>query len=258
MGRPRPLAHRPLFQPLWEPFYYPAPAAFCQATLPGRQGHLVIRQSLIVILLLVHLNMGGEMDQEYAKEGKGISLMKALGEVPDPRSRHGRRYPLPTILALAVCAMLCGARSLTAIAQWGRDQENWVVEALGFGKGSTPCVATLHLLFKELDREALEAVLGRWFAGEGVSGQDAVAIDGKTLRGIHGEKMPGVHLVAAYAHRAGVVIGQQAVGVARNELSTVPQLLERLPLAGRTVTADAQFTQRELCRQVMAKGGTTS
>jgi hypothetical protein len=47
----------------------------------------------------------------------GPSLLTAFARVPDVRSRHGRRYPLPTLLTLATAAMLCGARSVYAIAQ---------------------------------------------------------------------------------------------------------------------------------------------
>ena len=87
---------------------------------------------------------------------------------------------------------------------------------------------------------------------------EAVAIDGKALRGIHGDQLPGVHLVAAYAHQAGIVVGQQAVGEKRNELDAVEGLLGQLDLEGLVVTGDAQFTQREVCQRVVAKGGTTS
>ena len=64
--------------------------------------------------------------------------------------------------------------------------------------------------------------------------------------------------MAAYAHQSGIVVGQQAVAHKRNELEAVYRLLERLDLQGRVVTGDAQFTQREVCRRVVAKGGTTS
>lgn len=184
--------------------------------------------------------------------------MEALGEVPDPRGQHGRRYPLGGVLCLAVCAMLCGARSLAAIAQWGRDHQERLAPVLGSRRGETPCVATLHLLFKRLDREAFEQVLGTWVQEQGVSAEEAIAVDGKTLRGIHGEEVPGVHLVAAYAHRTGVVVGQQATLGKGQELEAAFALLQHLPLQGQVITGDAQFAQRELSRQVVAKGGPTS
>ena len=51
----------------------------------------------------------------------GPGLLDALSEVEDPRKPKGVRHPLPAVLALSVCAMLSGARSLYAIAQWGRE-----------------------------------------------------------------------------------------------------------------------------------------
>ncbi len=136
------------------------------------------------------------------------SLAETLAEVPDPRDPHGKRYRIETILAFTVCAMLCGARSLYAIAQWGRDHSPEMIAALGFKK-STPCVATLHLLFKRLDRDKLEKKLGEYFAQQGLAPGEGIALDGKALRGIHGEELPGVHLVAAYAHRASRVLAEK-------------------------------------------------
>lgn len=58
-------------------------------------------------------------------------------------------------------------------------------------------MATLHRVFKGLDVAAFEAVVGSWLAKSGVDSDDPLSLDGKTLRGIHGEEMPGVHLVSA-------------------------------------------------------------
>jgi hypothetical protein len=138
----------------------------------------------------------------------GRSLIAAFEKIPDPRKPRGRRHALPAILALSVAAMLSGARSLYAIAEWGRLQEPAVVEALGFRRGATPCVATLHLLFKRLDARAFEAALSRWAQGQLGEAAEAIAIDGKGLRGIHGEELPGVRLVAAYGTRTGLVLAQ--------------------------------------------------
>ena len=51
-------------------------------------------------------------------------------------------------------------------------------------------------------------MLGQWFAAHGPATEEALALDGKTLRSIHGEEIPDVHLVAAYAHQTRVVLAQ--------------------------------------------------
>src|SRR5262249_47991906 len=139
-------------------------------------------------------------------EELGPSVLGALAAVPDPRSRHGRRHPLPAVLALATVAMLSGARSLYAITQWGREQPEAVVRALGFTRQQTPGVATLHRVFKALDVDVFELVLGQWAQAALGSRGEAIAIEGKALRGIHGEQLPGVRLVAAYDVQTGLVL----------------------------------------------------
>ena len=65
------------------------------------------------------------------------------------------RHPLSAILALSVCAMLSGARSLYTIAQWGREHPR-LVQSLGFSREQTPCVATLHHVFRRMDADSFE------------------------------------------------------------------------------------------------------
>ena len=142
-------------------------------------------------------------------EGLGESLLRVLEEVPDPRSRHGRRHALSAILALSVCAIASGARSLYAIAQWGRMQDPATLKELGFTRERTPAVSTLHKVFSSIDVDAFESVLGEWVESQLGTGEEAIAIDGKALRGIHGDEVPGVRLVAAYSHRMGVVVSQK-------------------------------------------------
>jgi len=185
------------------------------------------------------------------------SLFEALMEVPDPRSRHGRRYQIASVLAMAVCAVACGARSLYAVAQWGTEHFPLVKEALGITRGRTPDHSTVHRVFKGLDVQAFEAVLAQWFSGRGLQQGEAIAIDGKTLRGIHGEQLPGVHLVAAYAHQRGIVLDQAAAPGEGQELEAAKAILKRLELTGRIVTGDALLAQREVCRGIVQKGGTT-
>jgi hypothetical protein len=90
-----------------------------------------------------------------------------------------------------------------------------VVQALGFTRARTPAVSTLPEVFSHLDAAAFEAALRTWAQTSFGDRQEAIAIDGKALRGIHGEALPGVDLVAAYATEAGLVLAQ-AGGPARS------------------------------------------
>jgi hypothetical protein len=92
--------------------------------------------------------------------------------------------------------------------------------------------------------EAFERAVGGWLARTGVKPNDSLAVDGKSLRGIHGEEAPGVHLVAAYAHGAEVVVAQVRTGGKGHELAAAKEVLGQVPLEGRLVTADALLTQR--------------
>jgi hypothetical protein len=142
------------------------------------------------------------------------SLVAALGSVPDPRRARGKRSAAASLLGLAVWAMTCGARSLYAIAQWGWEHNTAPVRtALGIRHVGMPSVATLFRLFRDLDRDAFEAALAAWLAAQAGEPVTAIALDGKTLRAIHGEEVPGVHLVAGFVHGRGDVLGQKGAAI---------------------------------------------
>src|SRR5215813_8320388 len=88
-------------------------------------------------------------------------LIEVFAEIPDFRRCRGKRHPLPAMLSLACCAMLCGYRSYSAIAEWGRNCGIGMAHALGVTH-NTPCAATLHTVFRHVDRDAVEATLGAW------------------------------------------------------------------------------------------------
>jgi predicted transposase YbfD/YdcC len=187
-------------------------------------------------------------------------LIEVLAEMPDFRSKQGQRHPLAAILALVCSALLCGYRSYTAMAEWGRNYGARLTHALGFTR-QPPCAAPLHAVLKGVDREALEAHLGTWAEGllaATPAPQDAaegIAVDGKTLRGSQKQGVPGAHLLSALGHRLGLTLAQQAVADKTNEIPVTLDLLRQLVLEGRVVTMDALLTQRPIAQQIVAAGG---
>jgi len=204
--------------------------------------------------------MAKDGKKKAAAVAERISLWECFAGVPDPREASGRRHPLQAVLTLAAVAMLSGARSLYAVAQFGRDRGAGFARELGFTRDApphSPCCATLHYLFRRLDRVAFEAALRRWAAGRCSSAEwEAMHIDGKELRGTQGHEVPGVRVLAAYAHEAGVVLDQIPVDAKTNEHKTALELLDLIPVGGRLVTGDAAFCQRDLSKKVVKKGAT--
>jgi predicted transposase YbfD/YdcC len=188
-------------------------------------------------------------------------LIEVFAEIPDFRSCQGKRHPLSAILSLACCAMLCGSRSYSAIAEWGRNYGAGIAHALGF-RHNTPCAATLHTIFRHVDRDAVEATLGAWAERVVASTPPAptavaaaVALDGKTLRGSRKQGAPGVHLLSALSHHIGLTLAQHAVDDKTNEITQVETVLRQLVLPGRVFTMDALLTQRQVAQTIVDGGG---
>jgi hypothetical protein len=186
----------------------------------------------------------------------GSSLLIALEDVPDHRRAAGRRHPLPAVLAFLCCGMLCGQRSLLAVAEWGRAHEAWCCSVFGFHR-RTPCVSTLHRILTGLDVEAFEAALRAWLEPQldRPITLEPVAIDGKAVRGAREQPLPGAYLLSAFASRRGAVLAQLAIGERENELSKAVPLLGQIDLNDVVVTGDALFAQRAVCTHIVEHGG---
>src|SRR5262249_57585291 len=129
--------------------------------------------------------------------------------------------------------------SYAAMVGGGGNDGEQLVHALGFTHRS-PRTATLHTVLRRVDREALEGKLGAWAEGllgeapRPAEGEDALAIDGKTLRGSQKQGAPGAHLLSALAHRVGLTLAPQAVDDTTNEIPLAlplppPLVLQRPP-----------------------------
>jgi predicted transposase YbfD/YdcC len=188
------------------------------------------------------------------------SLLDHLAQITDPRHRRGRRHELGAVLAVAVAAVLAGARSLAAIGEWASDAPCQVLAALGArrdpwtGAFRPPAEATVRRVLARVDPDDLDRAIGAWLAdqqpppGPGPPGRPprrAVAVDGKTLRGSSHHHAAPVHLLAVMDHTTRAVLGQTGVDGKTNEITRFQPLLERLDLADTVITADALHTQRE-------------
>lgn len=183
-------------------------------------------------------------------EGEG-GLIELLRTVVDPRKPRGVRHPVVTVVAIAVCAALSGARGFNAIAEWAKDLSRDTLRRLGSRRWTPPSEPTIRRVLQRLDADSLDAQLGPWLWQHCDSHGPAVSVDGKTLRRAHDAGTKPPHLLSAILHQEGIVVAQREVGEKTNEIPELPRLLEALPLEGAIVTADAMHTQESTARYLV-------
>ena len=177
------------------------------------------------------------------------SLLDALRGLPDPRQRRGIRHRYKNILAMAICAVMSGAKSFTAIGEWAAATNQNMRRRLGcrkdkVGRYIAPSEPTLRRALQESQPDQIDEVLGGWLCLLNKERAEGIAIDGKTLKGARQDSGRQVHLISAFMHRQGVVVAQKQVEEKANEITEVIPLLEPLDLEGQVITADAMHTQK--------------
>ena len=196
----------------------------------------------------------GETRTEPMAAPRLRSLFECLGEVPECRLARGKRYPLNTVLALAVAARLAGYRGVTAFAQFARLLGQEQLKAVGAfyseskQRYTSPSITTFHNILAALPPETLDNAIGQWTGQHGTA-RAPVAMDGKDVRGASKQTEKGRRMmVAAVEHGSGLVLGQVEVDSKSNEIPAVRELSNGLDLAGRIVTVDAMHAQHDTAR----------
>lgn len=182
-------------------------------------------------------------------------LLAVLASVEDPRSRRGVRHGFVAVLALGVCAVLAGARTFTAIAEWAHDLTPAVRIRLGLDRKS-PSESTIRRVLQAIDAEALDRAVSAWLVARSAPSATAlrmIAIDGKSARGARGPNGRAVHLLAAFDHLSAVVMGQTVVDGKTNEINAFAPLLDRIDITGAIITADALHTQHRHADYLIAR-----
>lgn len=179
-----------------------------------------------------------------------------FAELPDPRRSQGRRHKLVDILAVALCAVLCGADDFTEIEEFGETREAWLRQFLELPHG-IPSHDTFGRVFAALDPEAFGRCFMSWVRGVAQLSEGAiVAIDGKAVRRSYDAAAagPAIRLVSAWARENRLTLGQVKVAEGSNEITAVPELLRSLAVKGCVVTTDALNCQKETAAQIRRQG----
>ena len=118
-----------------------------------------------------------------------------FGNLRDPRALHSILHKLSDILIITICAVISGADDFVAIAEYGKEKQEWLKTFLELANG-IPSVDTFERLFARLKPEELQKSFINWMEAvyECTDGE-LINIDGKTLREA-GNSRSLIHMVS--------------------------------------------------------------
>jgi len=184
------------------------------------------------------------------------SLEECFGDMPDPRVEGRCDHILREIIMVAVCAVLSGAESWSEVEQFGESKLEWLKGYLELPAG-IPSHDTFGRVFRLLDAEAFQERFMHWVeATFAVERGQVIAVDGKTARGSRDSYrgQDAIHLLSAFAHASGLLLGQRKVDEKSNEISAVPELLKSLFIKGCVITVDALNCQKDIAQTIIDRG----
>src|SRR3954471_13961841 len=186
-----------------------------------------------------------------------LPLMAVFDELPDPRrDPRNKLHRLTDILTIATCAVIAGAESWEAIAEYGRTKADFFRRFLPLDNG-IPSPDTFERVFAKLAPGAFSRAFGRWMAAAcEATGLIPIAVDGKSARRAKRDTATGcLTVVSAWATENRLTLGQVAVPDGSNEIGAIPELLRTLDLAGAIVTIDAAGCQVANAEIIRGRGG---
>ena len=186
-----------------------------------------------------------------------MSLLSRLQQVPDPRSRHRREYPLYGLLAILILAAAHGESSLRGMWQWGKERASILMNFFPLGLWANarfPTLGTFWYLLSKIPAGALEQALEGWGVDDD---EESYAVDGKSLRGSKRSGEGALRVVTLVGQRLRRVIAQREVE-GGDELAAALRLLDAEELEGKVVSADAGLLKAPFAQKVVQKRGAIS
>ena len=187
------------------------------------------------------------------------SIVKHFESLPDPRHQRNRRHLLVDVITLAVCGVIVGCDGPTAIEHWAKAKKDWLKELLTLPSG-IPSRDCIRRVLSALKPEAFQTCFQSWIVSlvsEDGNIRPTIAIDGKSMRRSHDRRrgLGPLHLVGAWLSEQGLSLGQVATEEKSNEITAIPELIDRIDVKGAIVTIDAMGCQKEIAKKIIdAKG----
>ncbi len=181
------------------------------------------------------------------------AMEEHFSKVTDPRVERTKDHKLIDIIAIAICAVICGAEGWVDMELFGKSKLPWLKTFLELPNG-IPSHDTFGRVFARIDAQEFQLAFYEWvWAVNDIIPGQIINLDGKQLRGSK-DKLLGkraIYMVSAWAEENELVLGQRKVDEKSNEITAIPELLKILALSGCIVTMDAIGTQTNIAKTIV-------
>ena len=117
-------------------------------------------------------------------------------------------------------------------------------------KNGVPSHDTISRVMGMLSPDVLQQLYNKWQEllnrEEGVILKKIICIDGKTMRSNGNKHQKSNHIVSAWSKEDGFCLGQKSVNKKSNEITAIPELLDKIQMKGQIVTIDAMELKQRL------------
>jgi predicted transposase YbfD/YdcC len=201
------------------------------------------------------------MTQTATRHTSPTEIANYFADLPDPRASVNRLHPLPSVLVIAIMAILAGAKGPTGIARWARTKELFLRNCLPLPHG-VPCKDVFRIVLSRLSPQLFQRCFAQWLESLKLQALAAdeitrpiYAVDGKTHRRSHDHAhgLGALHTVTIWASELGLSLAQVACAEKSNEITAIPELLQLVDIGGAIITIDAMGTQKEIAQEIIAR-----
>lgn len=183
-------------------------------------------------------------------------LYEWLDSIQDYRQAAKVRHKLKDIIVIVLFATLGNSNSWEEIEDFAIYYENYLRRYIELPNG-IPSHDTIQRVMAMVNPEQLQQLQVRWQEllnrDEGEKIKKIICIDGKTMRSnARNGKKPN-HIVTAWCREDGYCLGQKSVAEKSNEITAIPEVLDKINIKNQVVTIDAMGTQTAIAEKIRSK-----
>ena len=183
-------------------------------------------------------------------------LLSWMEYIEDSRQQGKVKHTLKDILVIILFATLANADDWVEISMFAAAHQDYLKKYIPLRNG-IPSHDTIQRVMGLLSPEILQQLYNKWQEllneNEGELIKKVICIDGKTVRSNKREGQKPSHVISAWSKEDGFCLGQKAVEEKSNEITAIPELLDKIQIKGQILTIDAMGTQTEIAEKIKKK-----